>query len=104
MPTAMLRHFPCLKRNTLSVQRDIADRAVTKHIPIVIVTGSTRPLDNLPVACVLRKPVDPEELVQWVAERVAPYERIRRVEVVEELPKSPTGKLLRRVLRERKPA
>lgn len=52
----------------LSVQRDIADRAMTRHIPIVIVTGSTRPLDNLPVACVLRKPVDPEELVAKVRE------------------------------------
>ena len=52
----------------LSVQRDIADRAMTKHIPIVIVTGSTRPLDNLPVACVLRKPVDPDELVAKVRE------------------------------------
>ena len=52
----------------LSVQRDIADRAMTKHIPIVIVTGSARPLDNLPVACVLRKPVDPEELVAKVRE------------------------------------
>lgn len=60
---------------------------------------------ELPVAFVVAaNGVDPEELVRWVAERVAPYERIRRVEVVEELPKSPTGKLLRRVLRERKPA
>jgi acyl-CoA synthetase (AMP-forming)/AMP-acid ligase II len=60
---------------------------------------------ELPVAYVVAaNGVDPEKLVEWVAERVAPYERIRRVEVVEELPRSPTGKLLRRVLRERKPA
>ena len=52
----------------LSVQRDIADRAATKHIPIVIVTGSTRALDHLAVACVLRKPVDPDELVAKVRE------------------------------------
>jgi DNA-binding response OmpR family regulator len=50
----------------LGVQREIADRAVTKHIPIVIVTGSTRELDHLSVACVLRKPVDPDELVATV--------------------------------------
>ena len=50
----------------LGVQKEIADRAVTKHIPIVIVTGSTRELDHLPVACVLRKPVDPDELVATV--------------------------------------
>jgi acyl-coenzyme A synthetase/AMP-(fatty) acid ligase len=42
--------------------------------------------------------------MSWVAERVAPYERIHRVELVDELPKNPTGKLLRRVLRERERA
>jgi acyl-coenzyme A synthetase/AMP-(fatty) acid ligase len=42
--------------------------------------------------------------LSWVAERVAPYERIRRVELVDGLPKNPTGKLLRRVLRERERA
>jgi len=50
----------------LGVQKEIADRAATKHIPIVIVTGSTRQLDHLSVACVLRKPVDPDELVETV--------------------------------------
>jgi CheY-like chemotaxis protein len=50
----------------LGVQREIAERAATKHIPVVIVTGSTRPLDHLAVACVLRKPVDPDELVETV--------------------------------------
>jgi two-component system, sensor histidine kinase and response regulator len=50
----------------LSVQREIAARAVTRHIPIVIVTGSHRDLDHLSVACVLRKPVDPDELVATV--------------------------------------
>ena len=50
----------------LGVQQEIADRASTKHIPIVIVTGSTRELDHLAVACVLRKPVDPDVLVETV--------------------------------------
>jgi len=50
---------------------------------------------------VLRRKVSPEELMTYVAERVAPYKRIRFVEVIKEIPKSPSGKILRRVLKER---
>ena len=46
-------------------------------------------------------PVDAEALMAWVAERVAPYKRIRRVEFVDEIPKGPYGKILRRILLER---
>jgi acyl-CoA synthetase (AMP-forming)/AMP-acid ligase II len=45
--------------------------------------------------------VDDDELMAWVAERVAPHKRIRLVESVEEIPKSPSGKILRRKLKER---
>ena len=38
--------------------------------------------------------------MSWVAERVAPYKRVRAVEVIEQIPKLPSGKILRRVLRE----
>jgi CheY-like chemotaxis protein len=50
----------------LGVQKEIAERAATKLIPIVIVTGSNRDLDYLAVARVLRKPVDPDALVETV--------------------------------------
>jgi acyl-CoA synthetase (AMP-forming)/AMP-acid ligase II len=39
--------------------------------------------------------------MSWVAERVSPQKRIRLVEEVDEIPKSPSGKILRRVLVER---
>jgi acyl-CoA synthetase (AMP-forming)/AMP-acid ligase II len=42
-----------------------------------------------------------DELLPWVAERVAPHKRIRAVEFVEEIPKLPSGKILRRALRDR---
>jgi acyl-CoA synthetase (AMP-forming)/AMP-acid ligase II len=44
-----------------------------------------------------------EEIMAFVAERVAPYKRLRALEVVDEIPKSPSGKILRRVLNEREP-
>ena len=47
---------------------------------------------------VLREPADPEAIMQFVAERVAPHKRIRYLEFVDKIPKSPSGKILRRVL------
>ena len=50
---------------------------------------------------VLKGAVSGEELMAFVAERVAPYKRIRSVEVIDVIPKSPSGKILRRLLKER---
>jgi acyl-CoA synthetase (AMP-forming)/AMP-acid ligase II len=50
---------------------------------------------------VTRNPVTAEEVFSFIAARVAAHKKIRRVEFVAQLPKSPAGKLLRRVLRER---
>jgi len=41
----------------------------------------------------------PEELRQFVKERVAPYKYPRRIQLVQELPKGPTGKILKRSIR-----
>jgi acyl-CoA synthetase (AMP-forming)/AMP-acid ligase II len=47
---------------------------------------------------VLRQASEPEAIMEFVAERVAPHKRIRYVEFVDTIPKSPSGKILRRVL------
>jgi acyl-CoA synthetase (AMP-forming)/AMP-acid ligase II len=49
-------------------------------------------------------PLTPEEVSAFVAERVAPYKKLRAVEIIDEIPKSPSGKILRRVLIERERA
>ena len=49
-----------------SVQQEIAASAVTREIPIVIVTGLDVKSDGLDVACVLRKPVSMQQLVDIV--------------------------------------
>jgi acyl-CoA synthetase (AMP-forming)/AMP-acid ligase II len=52
-----------------------------------------------PVAVlVTRDQVDPEALMGWVAERVAPHKRIREVRFVDAIPRTPAGKILRRRL------
>jgi DNA-binding response OmpR family regulator len=50
----------------VSVRQELAACPVTSQIPVVIVTGSSIDTDPLDVACVLRKPVMPDELVNTV--------------------------------------
>src|SRR5215471_10006559 len=47
---------------------------------------------------VLRSPASEQELMAWVAGRVASYKRVRQVEFTDSIPKSPAGKILRRLL------
>src|SRR5215216_2109853 len=47
---------------------------------------------------VLREPAEAGAIMEFVAERVAPHKRIRHLEFVDKIPKSPSGKILRRVL------
>jgi len=59
---------------------------------------------EIPTAVVvLREPDDgtgllAHDLMAYVAARVAPHEKVRRVEFVTEIPRSPAGKILRRLL------
>ena len=53
---------------------------------------------------VLKAPATPEELMQFVAQRVAPHKKIRLVETIDEIPKSASGKILRRKLVEKERA
>jgi acyl-coenzyme A synthetase/AMP-(fatty) acid ligase len=50
---------------------------------------------------VVKTQITPEEVSAYVASHVAPYKRLRAVELLDEIPKSPSGKILRRVLVER---
>jgi acyl-coenzyme A synthetase/AMP-(fatty) acid ligase len=55
--------------------------------------------DEIPVAVVVaRETLDPGELIAWVAERVAPHKRIAAVRLADQIPRTPAGKILRRVL------
>jgi acyl-CoA synthetase (AMP-forming)/AMP-acid ligase II len=53
---------------------------------------------------VLKGEARADELIAYVAERVAPYKKIRFVEVIDQIPKSASGKILRRVLIEQERA
>ena len=49
---------------------------------------------------VLKGPATAEELMAFVASKVAPYKKVRRLEFIDAIPKSPSGKILRRLLRD----
>jgi two-component system phosphate regulon response regulator PhoB len=48
------------------VCQEIAESATTRHIPIVVVTGSEDELADLEVSSLLRKPVSPDQLIEAV--------------------------------------
>jgi acyl-CoA synthetase (AMP-forming)/AMP-acid ligase II len=69
-----------------------------------IADAAVVPMDNeeageVPKAfVVVRGDITPEQIMAYVAERVAPYKKVRAVEIIDQIPKSPSGKILRRVL------
>jgi acyl-CoA synthetase (AMP-forming)/AMP-acid ligase II len=77
----------------------VADAAVTPH--------PDEEAGEIPKAFVVLKPdagASADELMAFVAERVSPQRRVRMVEFVSEIPKSASGKILRRVLVDRERA
>jgi Acyl-CoA synthetases (AMP-forming)/AMP-acid ligases II len=58
--------------------------------------------EEIPKAFVVRRPdtdVTADEVIEFVARRVAPYKKVRRVEFIDVIPKSASGKILRKDLR-----
>jgi acyl-coenzyme A synthetase/AMP-(fatty) acid ligase len=69
----------------------VADAAV-----IPVVDGDC---GEVPKAFVVtREPMSAEEVMAFVEEHVAHYKRLRYVDFTDTIPKSPSGKILRRVL------
>ncbi|MFI9425693.1 4-coumarate--CoA ligase family protein [Streptomyces achromogenes] len=61
--------------------------------------------NEIPHAFVVRRPgadgPAEDEILRFVAERVAPYKRVRRITFTDTVPRAASGKILRRQLRER---
>ena len=65
-PDLVVLDLQLLVLDGTSVQQELAARAITRDIPIVIVTGSDAVVSGPNVACLLRKPVTPERLINVV--------------------------------------
>jgi len=58
--------------------------------------------EEIPKAFVVRQPgaeLSEEDVMSFVASKVAPYKKVRRVEFIDAIPKSAAGKILRKDLR-----
>ena len=75
-----------------------------KVLEAAVVGVADERMGEIPKAYISLKPgekADEEEMISYVKDRLAKYKKLRAVEFLDELPKGPTGKILRRELRER---
>ena len=76
-------------------------------LDVAVVRKADDEAGEVPKAYVVLKPDDAsratggEAIMGWVAQRVAPHKRVRHVEFIDQIPKSASGKILRRVLIDR---
>jgi acyl-CoA synthetase (AMP-forming)/AMP-acid ligase II len=72
---------------------------------VAVVGSPDAEAGEIPKAYVVaRQEIGAEEILAYVARRVAPHKRIRLLEVVDQIPRAASGKILRRVLVERERA
>ena len=87
--------YPAEIENTLMQHPDVADGAVI-GVPDATWGESVK-------ACVVRRPgstATEREIIDWMRERLAHYKCPKTIDFVEALPRNPSGKLLKRILRE----
>ncbi len=66
---------------------------------VAVISSPDEEAGEVPKAFVVRKAeITADELMAWVAQRVPPQRKIRRLEFIDAIPKSAAGKVLRRVL------
>lgn len=85
---------PAELEEILQSHDDIADAAV--------IPSPDEEAGEVPKAFIVRKQhardLTPDAIMEFVASQVAPYKKVRRVEFVDEIPKTASGKILRRDL------
>ena len=99
-----------IKYKGLQIAPAELEAIVQSHPAVADVAVIPSPDDEageIPKAFVVVKPgatLTADEVIAFVAERVSPQKKVRRVEFIDAIPKVPSGKILRRVLVERERA
>jgi acyl-CoA synthetase (AMP-forming)/AMP-acid ligase II len=91
-----------IKVNALQVAPAELEALLANHPAVADAAVIARPDERTgeaPVAVVVaRGELDADELMAWVADRVAPHKRIRAVRLTDRIPRTPSGKILHREL------
>jgi acyl-coenzyme A synthetase/AMP-(fatty) acid ligase len=96
-----------IKYNAYQVSPAELENIIQSHLAVLDAAVIGAPDDGageIPVTFIVRKEgavPGAEEPMQFVAARVAAYKKVRAVEFIDQIPKSPAGKILRRLLKER---
>jgi acyl-coenzyme A synthetase/AMP-(fatty) acid ligase len=90
--------------SVLSILEDVLQTHPAVAETAVVASPDERAGEVPKAFIVPRRLASARELTAWVADQVAPYPRIQRVEFVEQLPKSRDGKILRGLLATRERA
>ena len=92
-----------IKVNAYQVAPTELEALIVSHPAVVDAAVVGRPNERtgeIPVAFVVSgSQIEANELITWVAARVAPYKKIHAIEFVDQIPRSPAGKILRRLLK-----
>ncbi len=71
-------------------------------IDVAVIPKADKKSGEVPKAfVVVKQNISADELIRWAAKQVASFKRIREIEFIDQIPKTPSGKILRRVLRDR---
>ena len=84
-------------RGCLGTHVLLPDLALLRRQDEVAVIGEA--IEAISAIVVLKQDVEPEALIEFAKQRLAPYKVPKSVHVVDELPKNASGKLLKRDLR-----
>ena len=68
---------------------------------VAVIPYPDKEAGEVPKAFIVKQEkITAEAIMDWVAKQVAPYKKVRIIEFIDQIPKSPSGKILRRVLRD----
>jgi DNA-binding response OmpR family regulator len=66
VPAAVVLDFGLPRLHGRDVHREMAAHGLTEQVPIIVVTGESGKIDEHDFACVLRKPINSDELLAAV--------------------------------------